>query len=137
VDQTRKFTHDNFTVYKYKALPSQNYQFTMGRLINIDTSGLKKFGFTGALSYRNNQNITNIERSARGSWNSNTAIAASGHSYEFNTTWGGIVNMGMQLGKQRFSSRNTYTHLYNNSFTKIMGVDADNNFNDKPNRIRE
>lgn len=137
VDQTRKFTHDNFTVYKYKALPSQNYQFTMGRLINIDTSGLKKFGFTGALSYRNNQNITNIERSARGSWNSNTAIAASGHSYEFNTTWGGIVNMGLQLGKQRFSSRNTYTHLYNNSFTKIMGVDADNNFNDKPNRIRE
>ncbi|MCS4224069.1 TonB-dependent receptor [Sphingobacterium sp. BIGb0165] len=137
IDQTLRFKNDNFTVHNYQALPSQNYQFTIGRLLNLDTSGLNKFGLTGALSYRNNQNITKIEKIARGNWNTNTAIAASGNSYEFNTTLGGVLNMGLQIGKHRFSSRNTYTHLYNNSFTRLKGIEADNNFNDMPNRIRE
>jgi len=137
VEQTKRFTNDNFTVHKYKAVPSQSYQFALGRLYHLDSTGQHKFGFTGALSYRNNQVITNIEETRRGKWNMNSAIPAEGKSYNFNTTLGGILNMGLQLGQHRFSLRNTYTHLFDNAFTSIKGVNADNDFNDLPNQIRE
>ncbi|QJB32123.1 TonB-dependent receptor [Chitinophaga oryzae] len=137
VAQSRRFTNDNFTVYKYKAAPAQNYQFAIGQVYKWNEARQYKFGFTGALSYRNNQTINNIEEIRRGKWNTNTAIAASGHSYDFNTTLGGVLNLGLQLGKHRLSLRNTYTHLYDNAFTRIKGVNSDNDFNEQPNQIRE
>lgn len=136
-EQSKRFTNDNFTVYKYKAAPAQNYQFSIGQLFKLDDKRQYKFGFTGALSYRNNQTISNIEEIRRGKWNTNTAIAAEGASYNFNTTLGGMLNMGLQLGKHRFSLRNTYTHLFDNAFTRIKGVNSDNDFNEQPNQIRE
>nr|WP_295863415.1 TonB-dependent receptor [uncultured Chitinophaga sp.] len=137
VAQSRRFTNDNFTVYKYKAAPAQNYQFAIGQVYKWNEERQYKFGFTGALSYRNNQTINNIEEIRRGKWNTNTVIAAGGHSYDFNTTLGGVLNLGLQLGKHRLSLRNTYTHLYDNAFTRIKGVNSDNDFNEQPNQIRE
>ncbi|MDR2282965.1 MAG: TonB-dependent receptor [Sphingobacterium sp.] len=137
VEQSKRFKNDNFTVYKYKAVPSQNYQFTIGRLFELDTAGQCRFGITGALNYRNSQTIHNIDEIRRGKWNTNTEIAAGGLSYNYNTTLGGILNMGLQLGRHRFSLRNTYTHLFDNSFTRIKGVSSDNNFNGMPDQIRE
>lgn len=136
-DQSKRFTQDNVSVYKYKAAPSQNYQFTIGHSVNLDTAGQNKFGFTGALSYRNTQNINLIENQNRSDWN----IAYpnnSGAAYDFNTTLGGILNFGLQLGKNRFSLRNTYTHLYDNNMVRITGFNKDEtNFNLPPNRIQE
>ena len=137
VEQTKRFTSNNFPVYKYKALPSQNYQFNIGRLFELDDKGRHKFGFTGALNYRNSQTIDNIDELRRGKWNTNTEIAAGGQSYIYNTTLGGILNMGLQLGQHRFSLRNTYTHVFDNAFTRIKGVSSDNNFNNQPDQIRE
>lgn len=138
--QSKRFTNDNFTVYKYKAAPSQNYQFSIGRLMALDTSNNSKFGFTGSLSYRNTQNINDIGQQTRGAWYDQTTN--TGKAYGFNTTWGGLLNFGLQLGKNRFSLRNTYTHLYDNTLTRFAGY-HDNmlNFDGKqvlpPNRIQE
>lgn len=137
VAQSKRFTNDNFTVYKYKAAPSQNYQLSVGRLFEMDKEGRRKFGFTGALNYRNNQTIHNIDEIRRGKWNTNTEIVAGGQAYNYNTTLGGILNMGLQLGKHRLSLRNTYTHLFDNSFTRIKGVSSDNGFDGMPDQIRE
>lgn len=140
-EQSRKFTNDNFTVHKYKAAPSQNYQFSIGRLLALDTTNSNKFGFTGSLSYRNTQNINAIEQQTRSlSWYDQTTN--SGNAYGFNTTLGGLLNFGLQLGKNRFSLRNTYTHIYDNSLIRIAGYhDNAPNFDHEqilpPNRIQE
>lgn len=137
VGQTKRFTNDNFTVHKYRASPAQHYQFSIGRLYALDKSGQRKFGFTGALSYRNNQTNNAIAEIRRGNWNTNTEIVAKGQSYDFNTTLGGVLNMGLQLGQHRLRLRNTYTHLYDNAFTRIKGVSSANDFNGQPDMIRE
>jgi hypothetical protein len=118
--QSKSFTNDNFTVYKYRAAPSQNYQFSIGRLLTVDTTKGSKFGFTGSVSYRNTQNINVIADQRRNIWDENSTNN-TGKSYGFNTTWGALLNAGLQLGKHRFSFRNTYTHLYNNNMTRIVG----------------
>ena len=121
--QSKRFVNDNFSVYTNPATPSQNYQFVLGRLFSLDTTNSRKWGFTASLSYRNTQSINAIEQQGRGSW----AIEANnaGNSYGFNTTWGGLFNAGLQLGKHRFSLRNTYTHLYDNALIRITGYSAD------------
>ena len=140
ITQSQKFTNDNFTMYKYKTAPSQNYQFTIGRLIGIDTTNNKKLGFTASLNYRNTQNINTIEQQTRSDWNPNTPN--TGNKYMFNTTLGAMFNVGLQLNKNRFGFRNTYTHIYNNDLVRTIGYDNDQGltFFDaglKPNRIVE
>jgi outer membrane receptor protein involved in Fe transport len=131
--QSQKFKTDNFTLYKYKAAPSQNYQFTIGRLIAIDTANQNKLGFTGALSYRNTQSINNFDQQHRNGWDPN--FNNYGATYDFNTTLGALLNVGLQLGKNRFSLRNTYTHLYDNALIRTTGYDWDNGPVDMPNGV--
>lgn len=138
--QSKRFTRENFTLYKYKAAPSQNYQFTLGRLIALDTSGKRKLGFTGSLTYRNTQSITEFDQQRRGDWNFNSNNF--GAMYGFNTTLGALLNVGLQLGSNRFSLRNTYTHLYDNTLVRTIGYDNDSGSDDyasgRPyNRIQE
>ena len=137
VAQSKRFTTDNFTLYRYKALPSQNYQFTIGRLYNLKGGELRKLGFTGAVTYRNAQNINNIEEIKRGSWYDEIDGVNHGKSYNFNSTLGTVLNIGLQLGKHRFSSRNTWTHVFDNNFARIEGIDADGDIENKADRIRE
>lgn len=135
--QSKKFTNDNFSVYKYTAIPSQNYQVVLGRQYNLKDSR-NLFGFTGSLSYRNTQSINIIENQTRGSW----AEQGDNHgkSYGFNTTWGALFNSGLDLGNHRFSLRNTYTHLYNNTFVTISGWSTNrepSEYEPIPTRIEE
>jgi TonB-dependent receptor len=144
VDQSKRFTNDNFTVYKYKTAPSQNYQFSMGRLLTLDTTKNNKLGFTGSLSYRNTQTINVINDQSRGGsagWYIQRPDLNTGASYVFNTTLGALFNVGLQLGNNRFSLRNTYTHVYDNTLTRITGYDLENGSKyipiHTPNRVLE
>ena len=123
-DQSRKFTNDNFTVYKYKTAPSQNYQFTVGQLLFADPAKEKRFGFTASVSYRNTQTINHIDKQIRGDFLDDADNA--GAAYVFNTTWGGLLNAGLQLGKNRFSFRNIYTHMFDNTLVRQVGYDEAN-----------
>jgi outer membrane receptor protein involved in Fe transport len=141
-EQSKRFTNDNFTMYKYKTAPSQNYQFSIGRLLTLDTTKNNKLGFTGALSYRNTQNINIVDGQSRGDWNIQRPELNNGAAYVFNTTLGALLNVGLQLGKNRFSLRNTYTHVYDNTLTRIAGYDLVNGpgavkANNPPNRVVE
>ncbi|RQO76488.1 hypothetical protein DBR40_11315 [Pedobacter sp. KBW01] len=139
-DQSKKFTNDNFSIYKYKTAPSQNYQFTIGRLISLDTVRKNRLGFTGSLTYRNTQNINQFDNVRRSDWYYD--YNNYGSKYSFNTTIGALFNIGLQLGQNRFSLRNTFTHLYNNELVRITGYDDANGTSDitagmPPNRIQE
>lgn len=107
--QSKRFTKDNFSLYNATVPLSQNYQFSLGRKIKIDTSG-KSFGIVGALSYRNNQTITEITDFRRGGAMPKTDNYGS--AYGFNTTWGTILNAGIKLKYHRMSLRNTYTRKF-------------------------
>lgn len=141
VDQSKRFINDNFTMYKYKTAPSQNYQFSIGRLL-ADTTRNNKFGFTGAISYRNTQNINVIDDQSRGGWYIQRPDLNTGSAYVFNTTLGALLNIGLQRGNNRFGLRNTYTHVYDNTLTRIAGYEPDNGAGDiaagrPPRRVLE
>jgi TonB dependent receptor/Carboxypeptidase regulatory-like domain/TonB-dependent Receptor Plug Domain len=125
--QSRQFkNNDNFTTYRYKAMPSQNYQFTIGRAIALDTTGHNKLGYTGSLSYRNTQTTTVHENLRRGSWQStDSSINNQGATYSFVTTIGALLNVGWQSGNNRFSFRNTYTRMFDNALVRTFGYDRD------------
>lgn len=137
VDQSKLFKYDNFTTYKSPASPNQNYQFSIGQLFSLDTAKNYKLGFTAALSYRNTQSNVIFSDYHRGKWS--YEYNNSGNSYGFNTTWGAIVNMGIQLGNHRFSLRNTYTRMFDNDFVRTFGYTQDNDteMSVRPPDIRE
>lgn len=138
--QSRKFSNDNFTVYRNNTAPSQNYQFSIGHLIALDTTGNNKFGFTGSISYRNTQNINLIDQQRRGSWDL-ASTNTTGKAYAFSTTWGSLFNAGLQLGKNRFSFRNTYTRVFENTLVRTIGYTWDDpqgsNLSSPPTSIQE
>lgn len=130
-DQSKRFTNDNFTLYKNNAPINQSYQFTIGQ--KFDVAKEAKLGFTGALTYRNGQNIENYDNFRRGNWN----LAANnyGNSYTYNTTWGTLLNVGLQLGAHRLRFRNTYTRMFSNKLFRTYGYNADVPNEELPTRL--
>ncbi|MDR2282781.1 MAG: TonB-dependent receptor [Sphingobacterium sp.] len=113
----------------YKTAPGQNYQFSLGRNYTLKNG---KFGFVGSLSYRNEQSIEDISHFARGNWEKigNTVIDAEtgeeinptyANQYNFNTNWGGLLNVGWSSKNHKITSRNFYSRVFSNQFSRIVG----------------
>ncbi|WP_280694400.1 TonB-dependent receptor [Chryseobacterium sp. H1D6B] len=136
-EQSKKFTNDNFTNYASKADLNSNMQIALGR--NYKLKNNNKWGFAAAITTRNEQNKLDIENTARGGWLDNVGMVNNnwqqlgiapvnsfnfrnqGASYSYNSTIGGMLNFGLQLGKNRISFRNSYTHIYDQTLTRITG----------------
>jgi hypothetical protein len=127
-EQARQFkNNDNFSTYRNTAIPSQNYQLTIGRQIRIDSTGKNKLGFTGSLSYRNTLNTSEHTGLRRGSWHyaADSINNNHGQTYGYNVAWGALLNIGWQSGTNRFSFRNTYTHMFDNPLVRTYGYNND------------
>jgi hypothetical protein len=127
-NQSKQFkNNDNFTTYRNTASPSQNYQFTIGRIIKTSTSEKSKIGITGSLSYRNTQTTVEHRDLRRGKWNIARDSINNNHgaTYNYNTTWGALLNIGWLKGNTRFSFRNTYTHMFDNPLVRTFGFGED------------
>lgn len=143
-EQSKKFVNDNFTLYGSKTPLSQNYQFSIGRTYAINEQQGDRFGFIASLSYRNTQQQNHIIHTERGMWMSEVKfedgkpvgidenLQNPGKVYRYNTTLGGILNMGYQQGNHRIAFRNTYTRKFDNDFTEIIGRDG---YNGEPTDI--
>lgn len=134
-EQSKHFTNDNFTTYNTKAAPGSSFQVAMGQSFKMENNN--KWGFAAALTSRNEQTKLDIEHTGRGNWLDNRTVlydAAGkptgtkffnfqnkGASYTYNATLAAMVNMGIQLGNSRISFRNSYTHLYDNTLTRVTG----------------
>ncbi|MDR6403694.1 MULTISPECIES: TonB-dependent receptor [Chryseobacterium] len=135
-EQSKQFTNDNFTNYATKADMGSNMQLALGRTFKLKNNN--KWGFAGALVVRNEQNKLDIDHTGRGNWLDTTQLINNwqetgeapvkfynfknqGASYTYNSTVAGMMNFGLQLGKNRFSFRNSYTHIYDNTVTRITG----------------
>jgi len=135
-EQSRQFKNDNFTNYATTADMGSNFQIALGR--NYKLKNNSKWGFAGALIVRNEQNKLEIDHTGRGNWLDTSYLLSDwqttgsnpvefynfknqGASYNYNSTVAGMLNFGLQLGKNRFSFRNSYTHIYDNTLTRITG----------------
>jgi len=134
-EQSKRFTNDNFTTYNTKADPGSSFQLAMGQSFKMKNNN--KWGFAAALTTRNEQTKLDIEHSGRGNWLDNTGILFNesgkptdvaffdfqnkGASYTYNSTVAAMFNTGLQLGNSRLSFRNSYTHLYDNTLTRVTG----------------
>ncbi|WP_312306040.1 TonB-dependent receptor domain-containing protein [Chryseobacterium sp.] len=132
-EQSRQFTNDNFTTYKTRGDMGSNLQLALGRTYALQNNN--KWGFAGAFIIRNEQNKLDIDHTGRGNWLDTTGVPDAngkipfynfknkGASYNYNSTVAGMLNFGLQLNKTRISFRNSYTHIYDNTLTKITGWD--------------
>jgi len=135
-EQSRRFTNDNFTNYQTKADMNSNMQLAMGRSFPMKNNN--KWGVAGALTIRNEQNKLDIDHTGRGGWLDNAGLVNNwqelgeapvrffdfknkGASYSYNSTIGAMLNFGLQLGKNRISFRNSYTHIYDQTLTRVTG----------------
>ncbi|HCN47526.1 MAG TPA: TonB-dependent receptor [Chryseobacterium sp.] len=132
-EQSRQFTNDNFTTYKTRGDMGSNIQLALGRTYALKNNN--KWGFAGAFIIRNEQNKLDIDHTGRGNWLDTTGVPDEngkipfynfknkGASYNYNSTVAGMLNFGLQLNKNRISFRNSYTHIYDNTLTRITGWD--------------
>lgn len=129
--QSDLFTQDNFTTYKSSADPGSNFQIAGGKNFNLGNSG-NKFGFAGAVTMRHEETILDIEHTSRSGWMHNIFIQDDapmkqydfknmGQQYKYSSRLAGMLNFGLQLGKHRISLRNSYTHIFDNTLTRITG----------------
>ena len=137
-EQSKQFTNDNFTTYSTTANPGSSFQLAFGKKFELKNDN--KWGFAGALTSRNEQTVLDIDHTGRGNWLDNLGLPNeaqqqdlepipffnfknTGASYSYNTTVAGMLNFGLQLGRNRISFRNSYTHIYDNTLTRVTGWD--------------
>ncbi len=129
----------------YQTMPGQNYQFSLGRNYTLKKGRL---GFVGSVSYRNEQRIDHISKYERGDWqkienytfNVETGEQlnpTSANQYNFNTTWAALLNAGWSSKNHKVTSRNFYSRLFSNQFSRIMGFGNDIGYTNNNPAIRE
>jgi len=108
---------DNWQFKRYTAMPVQDYQVQGGKAISFKDNS--RFGFTGALTYRNEQ------QTDQKNLYETYMLDYAGNLYKYITTLGASVNMGYSFGKNKISLQNTYNHKFNDDFWKYRGIDED------------
>ncbi|PJJ79795.1 TonB-dependent receptor [Mucilaginibacter auburnensis] len=105
----------NFTIYNGTALPTQNYQFTIGKVKDFANSG-NRLGAIFALTYRNSQNIQN--EVLRDDYNNHYRD----NVYKFSTNVGALFNLGYSFGKSKITFKNVYNRIYDDQFLQRAGT---------------
>ncbi|WP_246197752.1 TonB-dependent receptor [Chitinophaga agrisoli] len=103
---------NNWGLYEMKALPSQNYKLSGGKVFKLANGN--RLGILAAVSYRNTLATQDVEmtRNAFGSGRGVNPYADStrfkGKRYGFTTNLGGLAGIGYQTEKHRISFQTLY-----------------------------
>lgn len=103
----------NFRVYNNKALPTQNYQFTVGRAKDLKNGN--RLGAILALTYRNSQNVYDDVKRDYFGYNYSDDV------YKFSTNIGGLLNLGYSFGKSKITFKNIYNRIYDDQYLERAG----------------
>lgn len=109
---------DNWTLKKYTAMPTQNYQFQLGQVIPFKDEN--QLGVIAALTYRNEQDIEDRHL------HNPTQFDYNGTANNYTTTLGGSLNLGYRFGKNKITLQNTYNRKFSDEMWKYTGIDEDN-----------
>ncbi|GGH16156.1 TonB-dependent receptor [Mucilaginibacter phyllosphaerae] len=117
--------NNDFSVYTNKALPTQNYQLTIGNVKEIGANK-NRFGTTVALTYRNSQNITPDLIQRFNDYDYHNSL------YKFSTNVGALANFAYSFGKNKITFKNLYNRILDDQFTYRTGTNlstsSDNRF---------
>jgi len=110
----------DWKTYNNTALPSQNYQFTIGRVKDFKESS-NRLGALFSLTYRNSQNISTdvIRDYVNFDYHDNV--------YKFSTNLGGLANFAYTYGKSKITFKNIYNRTYDDQYLTRDGYNSDRN----------
>ncbi|MGJ1284676.1 TonB-dependent receptor domain-containing protein [Sphingobacterium spiritivorum] len=115
---------NDFAINNTSALPSQSYQFGIGKVKQFENNN--RFGALFSLSYRNSQNIfADIKRD----W---YEYDYNDNQYRFSSNLGGLLNLGYSFGRSKIIFKNLYNRAYDNIYTERTGI---NNSSSSDNRF--
>jgi TonB-dependent receptor len=107
----------NWKTYNNTGLPTQNYQFTLGRVKDFKNSN--KFGALFSLTYRNAQNInSDVIRDY-------VNVDFHDNIYKFSTNLGGLANFAYTYGKSKITFKNIYNRTYDDQYLSRNGYNVD------------
>ncbi|WP_461788198.1 TonB-dependent receptor [Pedobacter sp.] len=115
-----KSLSSDWKIYNNTALPTQNYQFTLGRVKNLKDSG-NKLGALFSLTYRNAQNIQQDVIRDYKDFDYHDDI------YKFSTSVGALANFAYSYGKSKITFKNIYNRNYDDLFLSRSGFNIDRN----------
>lgn len=105
--------NNNWQPYYYRAIPSQNYQLSLGHVFKLNNRQQQKLGVIASLSYRNTQTVQGItsERFGFDSPDETVDNYLRGKQYAFITNIGGVAGIGYTTKKNKLSWQNVFTRL--------------------------
>jgi TonB-dependent receptor len=107
----------DWKVYNNTALPTQNYQFTLGRVKDFKNNN--RFGALVSLTYRNSQNIgSDVIRDYLN-------FDYLDNIYKFSTNIGGLANFAYTYGKSKITFKNIYNRTYDDQYLSRTGYNKD------------
>lgn len=113
----------DWSIYNTQALPTQNYQFTLGRVKDLKDN--KKFGAIVSLTYRNSQSIT--KDAVRDFYEYNYLD----NSYKFSTNVGALANFAYTYGKSKITFKNIYNRIFDDQYTSRTGTNGSSGTDNK------
>nr|WP_233166805.1 TonB-dependent receptor [Pedobacter sp. ASV2] len=119
-----KSLSQDWSIYNMKALPTQNYQFTVGKLKEFKDSD-KKLGAIISLTYRNSQTIT--KDAVRDFYEYDYLD----NSYKFSTNIGALANFAYTYGKSKITFKNIYNRIFDDVYTSRTGTNNSNGSDNK------
>ncbi|WP_432708317.1 TonB-dependent receptor domain-containing protein [Pedobacter sp.] len=103
----------DWNIYSRSALPTQNYQFTVGRVKDLKNNS--RLGAIVSLTYRNAQTIN--QDVVRDYYD----YDYSDNVYKFSTNMGALANFAYTFGKNKITFKNIYNRIYDDQFLSRTG----------------
>lgn len=112
---------NDLTVKNRSALPTQNYQLSLGRVKHFESGNT--FGALISATYRNAQMINqDVERNFY-------VYNYVDNQYKFSTNLGGLANFAYSFGKNKISFKNIYNRNYDDTYAERTGIKDGNSLN--------
>ena len=116
--QSKLFRSDVFNERKITAAPIQSYNLTYGKGYKLKNGN--SFGFIGGLTYRNAQNIYDVNRNIN-DFSGSVERSISDHQNRFSTSVGAVANIAFTTRKLKIAFKNLYNQLYDDNYYARSG----------------
>ncbi len=98
----------DWNIYNNNALPTQNYQFTIGRVKDFKNNS--KFGAIGSITYRNSQTVN------QDLFRDYNTYHYTDNTYKFSTNLGALANFAYTYGKNKITLKNIYNKTFDDQY---------------------
>ena len=122
-----KLLPNSFGENVYKAMPSQNYQFSWGNRYDLKNEG--SIGALFSVSYRNSQNKLDIVRNDYQNLFADIYYNYNDQQYSFNTSLGVLANISYKKGNNKYSFKNLLNRVFDETYTNRFGYNDNANAN--------